>query len=123
MATAEAEEERHVAESVLSFKISVPIVAAKLSNKSDSDVVVNLFMEFQGLAKQNVILRRRSQDLLNQLTVSDLDFSRIKEELEGKFRKYKLLIQKETFLRMLETRRLSMSSSSRMPFLWQKTNL
>jgi len=40
----EEAEERQVAESVLSFKISVPAVTAKLSNKSDSDIVSEVFL-------------------------------------------------------------------------------
>jgi hypothetical protein len=101
----EEAEERQLTELILSFKISVPVVTAKLSNKSDSDVVVNLFMDFQGLANQNVVLRRRNRDLLNQLTVSGPNYSKIKEELEGKFEKYKIQIERENLLKDVENQK------------------
>ena len=96
------DEERQVAEYVQTFKISVSAVSAKLSNKSDSDMVVNLFINFQGLANQNLELRRRNRDLLSQLTVSAPNYSKIKEELEGKFQSYKLQIERENLFKDVE---------------------
>jgi len=102
----EESEEQQVAESVRLIKINITAVTAKLDSKSDSALVVDLFVNFQGLANENLTLKRRNRDLISQLTVSAPNYTKMKEELEAKFTSYKLLIERENLLREVENQKI-----------------
>ena len=70
-------------------------ISAKLEDKGDSSVVMDLFQQNVLYVNEIIKLRKRNCDLITQITTSLPNYSKLKEELEVKFATYKSDLEKD----------------------------
>jgi hypothetical protein len=74
---------------------SIVNISAKLEDSSDSKVVIELFQANATLFEEILTLKKRNEDLVSQIISNLPNYSKIEEELEGKFKSYKETFEQE----------------------------